>query len=69
MADSLWAEKLLERRLALGLTQREVALAAGVSQQAVSYIERGVGIPRVTTLVRLSRVLGTDLATLFPPET
>lgn len=35
------AQRLLERRLELGLTQAEVADAAGISEMAVSYWETG----------------------------
>ncbi|HUZ19766.1 MAG TPA: helix-turn-helix transcriptional regulator [Acidimicrobiales bacterium] len=63
-----WAEKVLEHRRKLGLTQRELADAAGLTQQAVSYIERGGGVPRFTTMVRLARALGTTVESLFPLE-
>jgi len=63
-----WAEKVLERRRKLGLTQRELANAAGLTQQAVSYIERGGGVPKVTSMVRIARALGTTVESLFPVE-
>ena len=63
-----WAAMLAERRHELGLTQREVGEAAGLSQQAVSYIERGASVPRVTTMVRIARALGTSIEALFPME-
>lgn len=59
---------LTRRRHELGLTQRELAQAAGLSQQAVSYIERGTSVPRVTTMVRIARALGTTIEALFPME-
>lgn len=63
-----WAEMLARRRHELGLTQRELGEAAGLSQQAVSYIERGASVPRVTTMVRIARALGTTIEALFPME-
>jgi putative transcriptional regulator len=63
-----WAQMLARRRQELGLTQRELGEAAGLSQQAVSYIERGASVPRVTTMVRLARALGTTIEALFPME-
>lgn len=50
------------------MTQRQLAEAAGLSQQAVSYIERGTSVPRVTTMVRIARALGTTIEALFPME-
>ena len=63
-----WAEMLTPRRHELGLTQRQLGEAAGLSQQAVSYIERGASVPRVTTMVRIARALGTTIEALFPTE-
>ena len=63
-----WSEEVRARRRALGLTQHELAEAAGLTQQAVSYIERGAGVPRVTTMLRLARVLGTTLEALVAEE-
>ena len=37
-----WGESYRERRIAAGLTQDEAARLSGVSQQAISKIERGV---------------------------
>jgi len=65
VAVPTWSEQVRVRRRALGLTQRELAEAAGLTQQAVSYIERGAGVPRVTTMLRLAQVLGTTLETLL----
>ncbi|MCU1491508.1 MAG: Helix-turn-helix domain [Acidimicrobiaceae bacterium] len=63
-----WARLLAERRLELGLTQQELGRQAGLTQQAVSYIERGASIPRFTSMVRLARVLGTSVDELFGPS-
>ena len=51
-----------------GLTQAEVADAAGVSQAAVSQLERGREAGVVGTLRRVADVLGITLAALVDPE-
>jgi transcriptional regulator with XRE-family HTH domain len=48
-------------RLRRGLTQRELARKAHVSQPTVSLIERGQQDPRYATLLRLLRPCGLDL--------
>jgi transcriptional regulator with XRE-family HTH domain len=55
-------EELREARLLAALTQREVALAVGISAAEVSRIERGQA-PHVAyeTLVAIAAVLGLDL--------
>ncbi len=63
-----WSERVLERRRALGWTQAQLAAAAGLTQQAVSYVERGAGVPRVTTMLRIARALGTTVEALLPGE-
>jgi transcriptional regulator with XRE-family HTH domain len=42
-----------------------VAAKAGLSQQMVSYVERGVRNPTLETLLRITSALETDLATLI----
>ena len=46
-------------RRELGLTQLQLAGRLGVSDKAVSKWERGLGSPEVSTLPRLSQVLGS----------
>ena len=62
--EGTWAHLVRERRQALQLSQLELGRRAGLTQQAVSYIERGIGIPRVTTMVRVARSLGTTVEQL-----
>lgn len=66
--DGDWANGLRARRLALGVSQVELARRSGLTQQAISYMERGVGIPRVTTMLRIVRALGTTIEDIFGPE-
>lgn len=54
-------------RLALDMTQEELAEAAGVSQQYISGLERGQRNPTVVTLWELSRPLKVEPADLLRP--
>lgn len=56
------------RRLALRLTQRELADVVGVSDKAVSKWERALGCPDVTLLGALSAALGVDIASILAGE-
>ena len=52
------AEKVAERRRAMGLTQEELAKRIGVSSQAISNWERKAGYPDVMIIPSLARALG-----------
>jgi transcriptional regulator with XRE-family HTH domain len=54
-------------REARGLTQRELAALAGVSPGLVGQIETSRTRPSVSTLLKISRVLGLSLDALFQP--
>lgn len=53
--------KLLDRRLAAGLSQRQLAEASGIDQAEISRIERGQGNPTAQTLQALGGPLGVTL--------
>lgn len=55
------ARTLREARLAAHLSQRQLAARAGVPQSTVARIESGRMMPRVDTLDRLLRGLGSRL--------
>ena len=55
-------------RRELGLTQRELAEALGVTDKAVSKWERGAGCPDVSFLPQLAQILGVELASLLRGE-
>ncbi len=55
----VWREKL-------GLTQRDLAAAAAISQSHIAEIETGAKTGSVETLKKLARVLKTDLDNLAP---
>lgn len=57
-----------ERRLALGLSQTEVAARAGMTQPALSRLEAGGTVPTIPVLERIATALGAELiVTIAPP--
>ncbi len=56
-----------EARRAAGMTQRELAEAAGMPQPAIARIERGLVGPKVETLLRLLRACGHHLEVVREP--
>ena len=56
-----------ELRLALGLSQREVARRAGVAAATISRLESGEVMPAVDSLARISEVLGARLELAIVP--
>jgi len=48
-----------------GLTQIEVANKAGLTQAAVSRIEKGLCSSSIDTLIKISQALGIKLSTVF----
>ncbi len=55
-------DDLRKLRLKAGLTQKELALRAGVSQSLIARIEKGDVNPRLSTLVRILKVLEDTLS-------
>lgn len=60
-------EQIIDRRRALGLTQQQVADAAGLHQSVVSRIEQGVANPTARTLSALARALDARLTLMHHP--
>jgi transcriptional regulator with XRE-family HTH domain len=56
---------LREEREKKALSMTTLGVRAGLSQQSVSYIERGKRIPNLDTLLRIAEALGCDLAALI----
>lgn len=52
---------VLEKRMELGLSQRELAKSVGTSQNRIYLIENGETSPTLDTLQRLANVLGFTL--------
>jgi DNA-binding XRE family transcriptional regulator len=59
------AAHLRERRFELGLTQEQVAKAAGTSHTAISRLEKGTHTPQLDTLRRIAAVLDEELIICF----
>lgn len=59
------AAHLRERRFELGMTQQEVATAAGTSHTAISRLESGTHTPNLATLHRVVVVLDEELLVCF----
>ena len=55
------ARLLRERRESPGLSMNEVARRTGLAQQTVSFIERGMRMPTLDTLLRIAAALDLDL--------
>jgi ribosome-binding protein aMBF1 (putative translation factor) len=64
----LIGQAVRERRLALGLSQTEVAARTGMTQPALSRLEAGGSVPTIPVLERIALALGAELVvTLATP--
>jgi transcriptional regulator with XRE-family HTH domain len=64
-----FAHELVAARAVSGLTQRQMARRAGVSQSLVSLAERGLTVPSLDTIHRLAVATGHDLVVrLYPAD-
>lgn len=59
---------LAQHRQAAGLTQAQLAEAAGVSRKTINTIENRVFVPSTTLALTLARVLGVSVHDLFDLE-
>lgn len=64
----LIGQAVRDRRLALGLSQTELAARAGMSQPALSRLEAGGVIPTIPLLDRISIALDADLIVEIAPH-
>jgi transcriptional regulator with XRE-family HTH domain len=62
------ADKVSERRQAVGLSQRELAELVGTTQSAIARLERGGRPPRIDTLLRIADALECDLVVDLKPR-
>ena len=72
-ADDGWlfssiATQVSERRLALGLSQVDLARRCATSQSAIARLENGGRPPRIDTLLRIADALECDLAVELRPR-
>lgn len=63
----LIGQAVRERRLALGLSQTEVATRAGMTQPALSRLEAGGAVPTIPVLDRIATALGAELVLTIAP--
>lgn len=61
------ADTVRRLRIAQGLRQTTLAARTGLTQAAISGIERGLRVPTVRTLIRLSQALKTSPPALLEP--
>jgi ribosome-binding protein aMBF1 (putative translation factor) len=64
----LIGQAVRERRLALGLSQTEVAGRAGMTQSALSRLEAGGTVPTIPVLERIAVALGSELIVALSPN-
>jgi DNA-binding XRE family transcriptional regulator len=64
----LIGQAIRDRRLALGLSQVELATRAGVTQPALSWLEAGGVVPTIPLLERISAALDADLIVELVPH-
>lgn len=53
-------------RVAAGLTQDELARAAGIGRTTVVQLEKGTGLPKLRTARAVAHVLRCEVLDLFP---
>jgi ribosome-binding protein aMBF1 (putative translation factor) len=64
----LIGQAVRDRRLALGLSQTELAARAGMTQPALSRLEAGGVVPTIPLLERISAALDADLIVTIAPH-
>ncbi len=62
------ADRVAERRIAVGLSQRDLAERCGTTQSAIARLERGGRPPRIDTLLRIADALHCDLVVELAPR-
>ena len=62
------ADRVVERRVALNMSQRELAELVGTTQSAIARLERGGRPPRIDTLLRIAEALDCDLQVELVPR-
>ena len=62
------ADKVAERRMQMGMSQRELAELCGTTQSAIARLERGGRPPRIDTLLRIAEALDCELLVELVPH-
>ena len=65
MADKRVGKRFKERRLAIGLTQEQLAERADVAPHFISTVERGAAFPRFDKMIALINALETSADAIF----
>lgn len=61
----LIADRLKEARRKAGLTQLELSMRSGVSQNMIAYIEKGDRNPALRTVIRLCRAMDVKMSDIL----
>lgn len=61
-------QNLIEKRIEKNMTQRDIANKIGLSQQAVSRIEKYGNAPSITNLIKYLRALDLDINSIFKEQ-
>ena len=61
-------KRLKTEREKANLSQMELSLESGVSQNMITYIENGKRTPTLTTVLKLCNAIGISPAILFPAD-
>lgn len=59
---------IIERRMELGLSQRDLAAISGIKQPAIARLETLGSIPKLDTLIRILKALGLKICLVFDEE-
>ena len=62
------AGKVADRRVAMNMSQRELAEKTGTTQSAIARLERGGRPPRIDTLLRIAEALDCELVVDLKPH-
>ena len=62
------ADKVADHRVAMNMSQRELAELCGTTQSAIARLERGGRPPRIDTLLRIAEALDCDLHVELVPR-
>lgn len=63
------ADQIADRRLELGLSQKQLAELTGTTQSAIARLESGGRPPRLDTLLRITNALDCELEVHLRPRT
>jgi transcriptional regulator with XRE-family HTH domain len=58
-------QNIRKARLQRGIKITHLAQLTGISRRTLQYVERGVSIPRISTVQAIARVLGVNMGVLI----